>query len=84
MLITLDNPDTRDLTSVSAAKSDSKSNNDDEDEDEDEPSEVSPPFNIIIYLIAIIPLLQLNHVLLCRTIHCELPLELALSFCYFF
>ena len=48
MLITLDNPDTRDLTSVSAVRSDSKSNNDDEDEDDDEPSEVSPPL-ILLY-----------------------------------
>lgn len=54
MLITLDNPDTKDLTSVSAVRSDSKSNNEDEDEDDDESSEVSPPFNIIVYLIAII------------------------------
>ena len=43
MLITLDNPDTRDLSSVSAVRSDSKSNNDDDDEDDDEPSEVSSP-----------------------------------------
>lgn len=42
MLITLDNPDTRDLSSVSAVRSDSKSN-DDDDEDDDEPSEVSSP-----------------------------------------